>query len=72
MKDFMYYTDKDGNNYKLVPQIYKVGDHACVGCAFKFGNSNACKEAKTCTPKSDWKSGNQPLIKGSNVWEKIN
>ena len=71
MEDYLKYTDSDGNNYELVPQIYNKGDHACVGCAFKFGGSNACNKAKTCTPRSDWKSGNGPLVKGGNVWKLV-
>src|SRR4051812_19336014 len=46
------YTDADGNNYQLVPgPPYEKGQHACHGCAFKFGNSEACQAAPTCTPK---------------------
>ena len=71
MESYKEYTDLDGNKYQLVPQVYNKGDHACVGCAFKFGNSEACMRAKTCTPKTDWKNGSRSLVKGPHVWKLI-
>lgn len=69
MEDYRHYTDPDGNNYELLPQPeYKSGDRACVGCHFPIGNGEACRKAKTCTPKSDFKSGMVPLLKGAHVW----
>jgi len=59
------YIDKDNNIYELLPYKYHKGDHACVGCAFKFGNSNACKKAPTCTPKNN---KYESLVKGRHVW----
>ena len=65
------YTDESGNHYELANQVYNVGEHACVGCAFKFGNSQACRKAKTCTP-SIWRNGNIRIFKGQNIWININ
>lgn len=69
MNEFMQYYDEDGNYYELVPQVYVKGGHACVGCDLKFANSNACKKAKTCTPKSDHKTGSQSLLNKPHVWK---
>jgi len=46
------YEDEDGNKYVLrhVDIPYHKENHACAGCAFKFGGSKACNNAPTCTP----------------------
>jgi hypothetical protein len=65
----LIYTDKDGNNYELQPYPWIKGDRACVGCAFKFGNSNACKEAPTCTPNNNHEGIVKPEWIGKHlVW----
>lgn len=46
------YIDNDGNTFELTTYPYKKGDAACVGCAFKFGNSEACRRAPSCTPNN--------------------
>lgn len=69
MENFLEYTDKDNNDYILVKEDYIKNNHACHGCAFKFGNSKACQEAKTCTPKNDHKDGFSPRVIGRHVWK---
>jgi hypothetical protein len=62
------YTDKDGNDYKLVFEPYVKGGTACRGCAFKFGNSSACRSAKSCTPTD----GNGVRLVGAGyLWKKV-
>lgn len=64
------FIDKSGVEYQLVEQVYNQGDPACVGCAFKFGNGEACKSAPTCTPKlGDHKTGYTPMFKYPTVWK---
>lgn len=65
---YAMYIDEDGNEYRLTQYPFKRGDRACVGCAFKFGNSLACRKAKTCTPRIGFGSDVTPLVKGHNVW----
>lgn len=63
------YTDKDGNEFELRPYPYRKNQHACVGCAFKFGNSNACVAAPTCTPE-ELGYRTSPETEGRYVWRR--
>ncbi len=69
--DPMNYIDEMGDNYHLVPQEYHPGEPACVGCAFKFGNSEACKKAKTCTPTEDGTNRTPRVVTGRHVWKRV-
>lgn len=68
LPDYMKYTDENNVSYILTRIDYIPNSHACHGCAFKFGNSRACQNAKTCTPRLYNPSGFQPLVKGRHVW----
>jgi hypothetical protein len=65
---YMLYTDKDNNDYQLVMDVYipNMGNNACMNCAFKFGNSKACQESKSCTP-----TDNNRLLNSGYTWELI-
>jgi hypothetical protein len=67
---YMLYTDKDNNDYQLVMDEYipNIGNSACINCAFKFGNSKACQEAKSCTPND---LNRNRLIKSGHTWKLI-
>jgi hypothetical protein len=65
-KTMTEFKDDTGVEYVLKPQQYNVGQHACVGCAFKFGGSHLCAAAPTCTP-AHWDSGAR-VLQGPHVW----
>jgi len=65
MEEYRKYTDYDDNEYELQPHESKKGDRACIGCAFIFGNSEACRMAKSCTPEDKYRNR---LLKGRYVW----